>query len=216
MIRKILLICGVLSSLLYISTDILAATRLEGYSYIDQAVSELTAIGAPTRSFVIPLYIVFDALTIAFGIGIWVSAGRKRALFTSGILLSAYGVVGLVGVLFFPMSPRGAEGGINDIGHLIVIGVTILLILGYIGFGAAARGKGFRIYSIVTILATLVSGALAGMQGPRIAAGLPTPWFGVIERVTVYSTVLWVLVIAVVLLRDHSSAPTALVAKPTA
>jgi len=52
-------------------------------------------------------------------------------------------------------------------------------------------------------LTLLVFGALAGMQGPRIAANLPTPWLGITERVNVYSSMLWVLVLAVVLLREE-------------
>ena len=80
MLKKILLICGIVSSLVYISTDIIAAMSLEGYSYINSAVSELTAIGAPTRLFVIPIYIVYNALMIAFGIGVCWSANRPDIL----------------------------------------------------------------------------------------------------------------------------------------
>ena len=46
--RKALLICGILSSLLY--GAMIGAIGFEGYSCISQTPSELTAIGAPTRS----------------------------------------------------------------------------------------------------------------------------------------------------------------------
>jgi hypothetical protein len=46
----------------------------------------------------------------------------------------------------------------------------------------------------------LVCGALAGLRGARIAAQLPTPWLGVMERVNVYSSLLWVAVLAITLL----------------
>jgi hypothetical membrane protein len=49
MLRNLLLICGILSSLLYVSTDTLAGTLWKGYSFTHQAVSELSGIGAPTR-----------------------------------------------------------------------------------------------------------------------------------------------------------------------
>ena len=48
----------------------------------------------------------------------------------------------------------------------------------------------------------LIFGALAGMQGPRIAASLPTPYLGITERINVYSAMLWVLVLGLVLLRS--------------
>lgn len=204
-IRKVLLVCGILSSLLYVGTDILAAMRWEGYSYTSQSVSELMAIGSPTRPFIVPLFAVYGALVIAFGIGVWGSAGRKRALRFTGILLVAHGAVGFVGLLLFPMHLRGAEGSATDTMHLIVTAIQVLVMLLYIGFGAAACGKGFRLYSIGTMLTLLVFGALAGLQAPRVAAQLPTPWLGVIERVNIYSSMLWVLVLAIILLPAENS-----------
>ena len=53
-VTKALLWCGIIASVLYIATDMFAATLWEGYSYTAQQVSELSAIGAPTR----PLWIV--------------------------------------------------------------------------------------------------------------------------------------------------------------
>jgi hypothetical protein len=47
MVRKVLLVCGLLSSLLYVATVILAPMRWEGYSSTSQTVSELIAIDAP-------------------------------------------------------------------------------------------------------------------------------------------------------------------------
>ena len=73
----------------------------------------------------------------------------------------------------------------------------------FIGFGSGARGKGFRLYSILSILIMLVFGAWTGMQAPRVEAQLPTPWLGVIERISVYSPMLWILVLAIILLQTE-------------
>jgi hypothetical protein len=77
--RQTLLGCGILASLLYVGMDILAAMGWEGYSYTDQTVSELFAISAPTRPLVVTLMLTYSVLMIAFGWGVWASAGRKRA-----------------------------------------------------------------------------------------------------------------------------------------
>lgn len=199
-VRKALLICGILSSLLYVGTDILAAMQWEGYSYTSQAVSELQAIGAPTRSLVVLLFTIYGVLVIAFGLGILLTDSRKRARFT-GILLIGYGIVGQVVLLFFPMHLRGAEGTISDIMHATLTGVTVLFILLYIGFGATLHGKRFRLYSIGTILILILFGVLAGLDGPRVAAQLPTPWLGITERINIFASMLWVLVLAIILLR---------------
>ncbi len=108
--------------------------------------------------------------------------------------------------LFFPMNQRGAIGSFTDIMHLVLSGVTVPLMMLYIGLGSGARGKWFRFYSFLTILAILVFGVLVGLQAPRVAAQLPIPWMGVMERVMVYSPMLWVLVFAVVQLYDQATA----------
>ncbi len=201
-IRKVFLICGILSSLLYVSTDILAVMQWTEYSYTSQAVSELMAIGAPTRPFVVLLFSIYGIFVIAFGLGICVSDSRKRARFT-GIVVIAYGLVGLVTLLFFPMHLRGAQKTTSDIMHATLTSVMVLFILLSIGFGAVIHGKRFRIYSIGTILILLLFGILAGLDGPRVAAQLPTPWLGITERINIFTYLLWVLVLASKCLRKE-------------
>jgi hypothetical protein len=207
MVRKILLVCGILSALLYVGTDILAAMRWEGYSYASQTVSELIAINAPTRPLVVPLFIAYALLVYAFAVGIWQSAGRKRALRFTAVGMAGKEVIGLAVTLFFPIHLRGAEGTLSDIMHGILTGVGVLLFMfPAMGFGAAAFGRRFRLYSIGTILIFLVCGTLAGLDGPRVAANLPTPWMGVWERINIFGYMLWVVVLAISLLRAQRPA----------
>lgn len=78
--------------------------------------------------------------------------------------------------------------------------------LSAIGAGAGAFGKGWRLYSYATILAMLAFGAWAAMDAPLVDANLPTPWLGLRERVNVYSFMLWLLALAIVLLRGRDGA----------
>ena len=55
---KALLVCGVIAPLLYVAADIATAMRAAGYSYRDQTISELMAIDAPTRPFLLPFFVV--------------------------------------------------------------------------------------------------------------------------------------------------------------
>ena len=59
--QQALLACGILSSLLYVATDILGGLRYEGYSFTSQAISELMAVRAPSEAFVDPLLIAYSA-----------------------------------------------------------------------------------------------------------------------------------------------------------
>ena len=203
--EQALLLCGILASLLYVGTDILAAMNWEGYSYIDQSVSELRAIGAPTRPFLVPTLLVYAMLEIAFGLGVQRVAGQKRALHIAGVLLIGLGVMDVVAP-FFPMHLRGAASTLTDTMHILLTVVTVLLILVIIGFGAASGGTRFRFYSIATILTLIASGAWAFIDAPGIAANLPTPWVGIRERINIYGYMLWMAVLAFALLRNQDSA----------
>jgi hypothetical protein len=199
-VRKALLTCGIISSVLWIGADIVASMLFEGYSYIDQSISELSAIGSPTKLFLTMTGIMYEVLLFAFGLGVLKIGNRRRTLRFAGILLIAHAILALVST-FFPMNLRGAEMTISDIMHIIFYSIIPLIILLIIGLGANANGKWFRFYSIGTILILILFGALTGMASPQIAAGLPTLWLGIYERINVYGYMIWVIVLAIILLR---------------
>ena len=205
---KALLGCGILSSLLYVGANVLGARRWRGYSLTSQTVSELSAIGAPSRLLVIPLLTAHGALVIPFGLGVWQSAGRKRALRVTGALLVGLGASDLPAPLF-PMHRREAlargEGSRTDTMHIIVTSVNSVLILLAIGFGSTAFGRRFRLYSSATILVLVVTGGLTATQASRVEANLPTPWAGLTERISIGGHLLWQVALAIALLRVQPS-----------
>ncbi len=200
-LRNLLLVCGILSSLLYVGTDILAGTLYAGYSFTSQAISELFAIGAPTGPLVVPLFTVYDVLLVAFALGVWMSAGRNRALRFTALTMVGGAANGLVLWPFFPMHMRGVEATFTDTMHITLAAVGVIFALLAVGFGATAFGKRFRFYSIGTILILLVPGISVFLQAPQLAANLSTPWTGVAERISTYGYLLWQTMLAIVLLR---------------
>jgi hypothetical protein len=88
----------------------------------------------------------------------------------------------------------------SDTMHLVFTGVMLILMLLIIGFGAAALGKGVRIYSMLTLAVFLVFGTLTGLEAPNLMANLPTPRIGVWERINIGAYMLWLMVLAMVLL----------------
>jgi len=205
--RRVLLGCGILSSLLYVAMNVFVAMQWEGYSSASQTVSELSAVAAPTRSLWVVLAIGYTLLVTAFGWGIWTSARGNRRLRVVGALMIAYGLTGLVWP-FAPMHLRevlAAGGGTwTDTMHIVLAMVTVPLMLVAIGVGAAALGKRFRYYSIASLAILLAFGVLTGRDGPRITANLPTPWIGVFERILIGVYLLWVVVLALALLRGST------------
>ena len=169
-----LLVCGIVSSVLYIGTDILAATVLyRGYSYTAQQVSELSAIGAPTRPMWVVMSMAWALLVIAFAIGIWLFSGQKHSIRVTAILLAAFGVIGGLWALFAPMHQRGTVALATDASHIIFAAIQVLVMVLFIAFGSGARGWGFRAYSIATIIVMLGTGIFPSTKVQAIAAGEP-------------------------------------------
>lgn len=204
-LKNALLICGILSSVLYVALNIFVPTHYEGYNSVTQTISELSAVDAPTRPLWVPFGVVYALLLTLFGWGVWLSAKQNRPLRIAGGLLFAYGIIGQ-GWTFAPMHRREvlAAGGatITDTLHVLVMSpLSALFMVVSMGFAAAAFGKMFRIYTILTILSLALFGFLTGLGAPNVEANLPTPWLGVIERIMIGVFLLWVVVLAVKLMR---------------
>src|SRR5215207_8296125 len=210
MVRKILLGCGIASSVLYVASDILISWWDPNYSYRDQSFSELLAPGSPTRPLVLVLLAIpYGVLVGAFGVGVWASASRRRAGRITGALLVGYAVTGALTGVFLSAPTRevleaGEETWRNRM-HPPGTAVSVLCILLAIGFGSTLLGRRFRYYSYASILAILVFGVLTSLQVDQMAANQPTPWMGLEERINIYATMLWVAVLAIGLLRAQKS-----------
>lgn len=192
--RRILLICGILSSLLYISRDLAALLSYPRYDFANQVISELSAIGVPSRGMDIAIGRAYGALIVLFGAGIWLSAGERRGLRITGALLVAASVYG---AFWPPMHMRGAPMGLTDTLHIVWTAGWLALTLVAMGCAAAALGRRFRYYTVATVGVFLVFGALTGLQGARLGADLPTPGIGIYERVNIGAFLLWVVVLAI-------------------
>lgn len=200
--QKTLLGCGVVAGMLYIGLDVVSSMLYQGYSYRDHAVSELSAIGAPTQWIrVASMALIFDPLLIAFGMGVRKLSAQNVWLHRTGTMLVVWGCLGYVWLLF-PIHMRETIRSTTDTMHLAVggvIGVTIMLLM---GLGAIARRGWFRIYSVISIAIMAGFGAWAGTQVARMVVELPTPWIGAVERISVYIPMIWIAVLGTILLRE--------------
>ncbi len=210
MVRRVLLVCGILSSLLYLAVNIFVPMQGAGYNCASQVVSELSATDAPTRPLWLWLCTPYTPLVFAFALGVWKSAGQNRPLRIAGGLLIAYGALGFLWP-FAPMHLREtlAAGGetFSDTMHIALGVVTEILYLLALGFAAAALGKRFRLYSTATFVVLFVFGVLTFLDAPGVAKNQPTPLIGVWERINIGVFLLWVVVLAVALLRTQGDKP---------
>jgi Protein of unknown function (DUF998) len=207
MVRKTLLVCGILAAFLYVAMTLLVGLLWEGYSSAAQTISELSAIGAPTRPLWMLLGTVYAVLMVAFGWIVWKSAPSNRALRVVGALIMAQSVFSYFWPPMHQRAVLAAGGGtLTDSLHLVWATVSGLFFLSAVGFGARAFEERFRIYSIATLVILLASGAWNGTYVSSIQANLPTPWAGVWERITSTAYMVWVAVLVITLLRTRDGA----------
>ncbi|MEM2130598.1 MAG: DUF998 domain-containing protein [Candidatus Bathyarchaeia archaeon] len=199
--RKLLLVSGFLASLLAVCTDVLVGMLCEGYSFTSQSISELSAIGSPTRSIAFVLNLVYAALLIAFGLGVWKSSRNRAMRIIAGLLL-ANAAISIIVVTFFPMN-LGEAVGIIHLG-LMAFNVIFLQMLTII-LGAVAFRNWFRLYSLGTILAFLVLTVFGIFIAPQVILGPPQS--GLQERVMGYGYLLWQALLSLALLRMKTMTP---------
>ena len=205
LLRRALLVFGILTPSLYVAINLLGAAQWENYSFASQAVSELSAIGAPSRSLLLWLGAVYDLFVLAFALGVWRSAGSKRSLrLTAAFLLGTVIVDTLF--RFAPMHMRGTPPTLTDTMHIVLSAAISLCILLAVASSAAAFGRWFRVFAIATILIMLVAGAWTGFEARGVPTNAPTPVLGLTERIDIGAYLLWTVVLAVVLLPRRDGA----------
>jgi Protein of unknown function (DUF998) len=200
--RRWLLACGIAGALLYPLSDIVAAMRYPGFSYRDQAVSELFAIGAPTSTLVVSLFSVSSTLLLLFAVGMWISANGRRSVRAMAVMMALNTIDALVLWNFFPMHMRGSEATFTDLMHgLLAVDPFLLaaVVLGAVAF----RGR-FRAYTVATIVFTSLLAIIGMSYIAAVVANHPTPWMGATERASQYVMNVWYAVLAVVLLREQT------------
>jgi MFS family permease len=198
------LACGIAGAALYPLADVVAAMRYPGFSYRDQAVSELFAIGAPTSAFVVLLFSVSSTLLLLFAVGIWRAAHGRRLVRWMAAMMALNALDALVLWNFFPMHMRGSQPTSTDMMHgLLAIDPFLLaaVVLGAVAF----RGS-FRVYTVATIVFTSALAMMGFSYVTAVFTNQPTPWMGATERTAQYATNLWYAMLAVLLMRERRAA----------
>jgi len=203
---KYLLTCGILSSLWYVAINIFVPMYYEGYSMLSQAPSELSAFGAPTRILWLLLVTLYPLLFAAFGWGVMQFPNKNLRIVGTLIIIYC-----MLNFYWPPMHMRdviAAGGGtLSDTLHLVWASMTVIFMMLFMGFGAAALDKTFRYYTLVNFVIFILCGTMTFMDSPNLEANLPTPFMGLWERINIAAFMIWVIVFAKFLLKQNSRLP---------
>lgn len=203
---KTLLYSGILSSLWYTFMNLFVPLHYPGYSSISLTVSELSAIGAPTRILWVLLGTLYPLFYASFGWGILYVYGNNKKLKMLAQVIIGYSILNLY---WPPMHMREAIAAgaksLSDTLHITWTIVTLLLFICTMGLGAAALGKKFRIYTVISIALMMTFGILTSVDAPNLEANLPTPMMGLWERISQYIFFLWVIILSMQLIKKNGT-----------
>lgn len=178
---------GVISFISYTVAVVFSPYAYPGYSWKAQAVSDLSAINAPSK-------MLWDQLSSPYNICGIVSImmvcvfiqGKLNKTLRIGIyLFTIMNWISCIGYEIFPLSESGNAGAIQDIIHIYVVTVLVVLLsvisLVLITIGGY-QDKQIRSLAIWSALA--LSLMLVGAIGTAV---VPSDYFGIPERFSVFS-----------------------------
>ena len=187
------------ATIIYSGTVILGGLIRPGYNHLVEAISELVADGAPNRTLLSSLFLVYNALATLFGIGLlFVANGQSRGQAVGIIgalaLTILVGVPGILMELAFPQDPGGIPTTFAGTMHIAMAGVASLgtmvavLLIGF-WFRNFPELKSYFTYSVVSVAIIFVSGGLTAA-----AMANSFHFFGLLERITIGTFILWLFV----------------------
>jgi len=187
---KLIPLLGILSVILYFLHVILGEIFYEGYNPLAQAISDLTASNSPSKIIARLFSTLYGICAVTFSVGFFVFLKNKinKAVTVSSFIFCIMNTISFLGYTLFPLSESGYAGAFQDKMHMIVtVSVVLLtivsLVLFSIGFFKAKGHKWLGVISICTLLVL--------MAGAMLINIMPKAYFGVAERVNVYSIIIY-------------------------
>jgi hypothetical membrane protein len=193
-LNVILLSIGILSVIFYFLHVMIGQMNYPNYDFLSQAVSDLTSDSSPSKGiarFFSSLYGIFSSLAV---IGfLYTFRNERQKLLKIGIyLLSSMYLISAVGYALFPLSSTTEINNFQNIMHIVVtILVVLLTISSLIILAISFKKNSQSIYFILTILTFSIL-----MIGSITMGLVPKAYFGLAERFSVFSVVLYLLVIS--------------------
>ena len=177
---------GVVSFLSYALAVIFSPLAYPGYHPLAQAVSDLSAADAPSLALWNQLSAGYNACEVVCATIVCVGIqGQKTKLLRAGIYLFAIMEwISALGYRMFPLSTSGYAGTFQDVMHLIVTALVVLLSIVSLSVSilAGAKSRDCRSYGICAGAALLLR--LTGALGMKL---VPAGFFGVVERFSVFA-----------------------------
>ena len=177
---------GVVALLSYTAAVVFSPLAYPGYNWMEQAVSDLSAANAPSRTLWNQLSCLYNVCTLISAMMVCVGIqGRTTKLLRVGIyIFTLMEWNSAVGFTVFPLSDSGYAGTFQDQMHIFsTVMVVVLSIVSLVMIIiAGVKDKSCRSYGICAGIA--LGMMLVGALGMNV---VPRTYFGVVERFSVFA-----------------------------
>ena len=194
---------GVVSLLSYTAAVVFAPLSYPDYNWLSQAVSDLSADNAPSKMLwnqLSSLYGVCGMISIMM-VCVFIQQKLNRTVRIGIYLFAAMNWISCVGYEMFPLSESGNAGSFQDIIHIYVVTVLVVLLSIVSLITIMIGGYRERKYRSLAVWATV---ALSIMFVGAIGTGIvPKEYFGIFERFSVFSAVGFNAVLGVYLFEGY-------------
>ena len=198
---------GIIQLISYTAAVVFSPTAFPGYDWKSMAVSDLSAVEAPSR-------MLWEQLSAFYGVGsvvcstcvsIYVSDKKvSTKLFRLGVyLFTIMNWVSNVGYKMFPLSDSGKDiAGFQEIMHMVVTAAVVLLsivslVLLIIVGCKRKEMRGIGIWALIALILMFVGAIGSG--------AVPKEYFGIFERFSTFSAVGFNAVLGVYLFKDFNN-----------
>ncbi len=179
-------LAGIVSFLSYTAAVMFSPLAYPGYNWMSQAVSDLSASNAPSLALWNQLSAFYNVCEVVCSTVVCIGIqGQKTMLLRSGVYLFAVMEwISAVGYRMFPLSDSGYSGTFQDIMHMVITTLVVLLSIASLTviITAGAKSRDCRSYGICASIALCMM--LIGATGMKI---VPADHFGIIERFSVFA-----------------------------
>ena len=177
---------GVVSFLSYTAAVVFAPLAYPGYRWMAQAVSDLSAANAPSLALWNQLSAFYNVCEVvcATVVSIGIQGQKTRRLRAGVYLFAIMEWISAIGYRMFPLSDSGYAGAFQDVMHMVVTALVVLLSIVSLSviISAGLKDKSCRSYGVCAAIA--LGMMLVGAMGMKI---VPAQYFGVVERFSVFA-----------------------------
>lgn len=177
---------GIISFMSYTAAVVFALLAYPGYNWMAQAVSDLSAANAPSLALWNQLSALYNACEVVCVTVVCIGIqNQKTKLLRTGVYLFAVMEwVSAIGYQMFPLSDSGYAGAFQDVMHMVITALVVLLSIVSLTLiiAAGVKNRECRSYGVCAAIALGIM--LVGAVGMKL---VPADYFGVVERFSVFA-----------------------------